>query len=394
MDQPYLGILIESPNQFYVPLFQYLVKEKGFRLKVFYMSRKGIEPFYHRKLKLTLKWDIPMLDGYNYEFLRNYSPIPNSQQFFSYINLGVIDKIAKEKFDAFLIHGYAYASCWIALLACRLNKLPVFLRGESEDFFTRPKWKKCVRNKLLEVFLKRTTAALYIGTYNYNFYLNHNLSKNRLFYVPYCVDNIRFNSQTEKQLSFRKKLREELGLNNDTIVFVLASKHRADRYPLDAIRAYCLIPKELNTALLVLGDGPIRVKLESFAKENSNGRRIYFTGMVSHLVHPAYLGSCDVMIHPSSETWGGAVSEGIAAGLAVISSDQVLGWPDMVHTGENGFVYPCHNIEALAKYITLLAEQPVRVKEMRLASRRVSEQNDFKVCADSIAEAINRFRRP
>lgn len=220
MKRPYIGILIHSPIQYHAPLFQYLARDDRLRLKVLYMSRRGVDAYYHPKLKLTLKWDIPVLDGYDYLFLENHSLVPaDRESFWTHLNLGLRDVIAKEKFDAVWVHGYAYPTCWLALMACQTTKTPLFLRGESEDFFPRSRWKNWVRKQTLAVFLQRIAVALYIGSYNREFYLNHHVPEDRLFYVPYCVDNDWFNSQTQERLAFRAKIQAELGLDDKTVVF-------------------------------------------------------------------------------------------------------------------------------------------------------------------------------
>ncbi|WGV24076.1 glycosyltransferase family 4 protein [Halotia branconii] len=392
MKTPYIGILMESPIQYHAPLFQFMAKDSRFRLKVMYMSQRGVKPFYNPQLKMTLQWDIPVLEGYDYVFLDNNSPITDDgESFWTLMNLGVHKTIAQEKFDAVWVHGYAYATCWLALLACQATKTPLFLRGESEDFFPRSKWKTKVRNFGLSAFLKQIAAALYIGSYNREFYLNHHVPEERLFYVPYNVDNDWFNVQTPERLEFRKQIRAELGLDTNTVVFIMASKHRLDRYPMDVIQAFCQIPKELNAALLVLGDGVLRPELEAYAQAHADGRHIHFLGLIPQSKYPGYLGTGDILIHPSSETWGCAINEGISANLAVISSDQVLGWKDMVHPEINGLIYPFHNVEALAQCIISLAQQPERVQQMRQASRKLSEDMDFGVCADGVAAALERF---
>lgn len=391
MKTPYLGIVMESPIQYHAPLFQSLAKDGRFKLKVMYMSERGVKAFHNKKLQVTLKWDIPVLDGYESVFLTNNSPIADDgESFWTLLNLDIINTIAKEKFDAVWVHGYAYATSWLAFLACQITGTPLFLRGESEDFFPRLPWKQKLRKQVLSGLLKNMAGAFYIGSYNREFYLNHQIPAERLFYVPYSVDNDWFNTQTEERLKFRAETRNKLGLDDDTVVFVMASKHRPDRYPLDVIQAFCSIPSSLNAALLVLGDGVLRAELEAYAKAHGEGRRIYFLGLIAQSMYPAYLGVGDVLIHPSSETWGCAINEAIAASLAVISSDQVLGWRDMVNPQKNGLIYPFHNIEALRDCIISLANQPQQVKEMRLASRQISEQMDFKTCADGVASALEK----
>ena len=47
----------------------------GVALKVFLCSRKGAETHYDRDFGTQVKWDIPLVDGYEWEFHANRKPI-------------------------------------------------------------------------------------------------------------------------------------------------------------------------------------------------------------------------------------------------------------------------------------------------------------------------------
>src|SRR5437667_12093437 len=100
MPVPYLGIAVEKPTQHQAPLFKYLSKEPRFRIKVLYFTRRGLEPYYYTGLGAKLSYDIPLLKDYDHAFLKNSSPIPNSEGRFSNLDLDIYEQIRQEKFDA------------------------------------------------------------------------------------------------------------------------------------------------------------------------------------------------------------------------------------------------------------------------------------------------------
>lgn len=393
MSDFYLGVLMESPIQYHAPLFSFLAAERRLKLKVLYMSRRGLEPFYHKKWKVTFHWDIPLLEGYDAVFMHNRSPLAHTTGFWSALNPELPGILARERFDALWVHGYQYAMCWLAFFACKRTGTPLFLRGEGEDLLPRHPAKARVRDELLAQLYARLDAALYIGECNRRHYLRHGVSPDRLFYVPYSVDNVRFDAALPDRVRFRRDMRRQLGLNERTVVFLLASKHRPDRYPSDVVEAFCQVPESLDAALVLLGDGPLRPSLEAYVREHAGRRRIHFLGLQPQSLYPSFLAMADVLVHASSEPWGCAINEGIAASLAIISSDRVLGWHDMVHDGRNGLVYPFHNTDSLARSIIALAGDAGTVFKMRQASRELSETMDFRTCRDGVLAALDRYSR-
>jgi hypothetical protein len=46
-------------------------------LKVYYCSDESVRGMKDKGFGIDLKWDIPLLEGYKYKFLKNYSPKPS-----------------------------------------------------------------------------------------------------------------------------------------------------------------------------------------------------------------------------------------------------------------------------------------------------------------------------
>lgn len=77
-----LAIISSHPIQYNAPLFKLLTQRGNLSVKVFYTwGKQSIEPKYDPGFGKTIQWDIPLLDGYNYEFLENISKAPGSSHF-------------------------------------------------------------------------------------------------------------------------------------------------------------------------------------------------------------------------------------------------------------------------------------------------------------------------
>ena len=76
-----LAILTSHPIQYQAPLFRELAKNPEINSTVLFCSKQGISKKKDPGFGIDFKWDIPLLDGYNYKFLKNFSPFPNVNNF-------------------------------------------------------------------------------------------------------------------------------------------------------------------------------------------------------------------------------------------------------------------------------------------------------------------------
>src|SRR5687767_11380417 len=82
-----LAIITTHPIQYYAPLFKLLNQRGRIAIKVFYtwsQSAKGpnFDPGFGKKIE----WDIPLLNGYDYTFVKNTSSKPGTHHFKGIIN--------------------------------------------------------------------------------------------------------------------------------------------------------------------------------------------------------------------------------------------------------------------------------------------------------------------
>lgn len=100
------------------------------------------------------------------------------------------------------------------------------------------------------------------------------------------------------------------------------------------------------------------------------GDRILFTGAVENVHH--YLQAADVFVFPTEwEALGNSAIEAIACGLPIIGSD-VGGVPDIVHDGENGFLVPVGNIDALTMAMGTIRDDRALASKYAKCSRRIA----------------------
>jgi len=387
-----LAIVISHPIQYHAPLYTYLAKDGRFEIKVFYMSDRGSRPFFEEWSKTVVKYDNPILDGYEYVFLNPGEPKTWWQKRTEFVSFDLEEQLLKYAPQAVYFHGYNNPCFLKAMVACRKAGIPVLLRGENEDLLPRPLWRTMLRKLLLTVLLPQIDGFLYIGEYNKKFFLDRGISEKRLFYVPYSVDNAYFKaglSQAEVD-AVRRKIVRKYSLQEETRLFIYTHKLRDTMKPLDAVSAFCSMAQaeRHNAALFMCGDGDLRNQAESLAADCANAK-VIFTGYLSQADLKEHMLASDVMINPAIEPWCCSVSEGLACGLAMISSDMVVGWPDMVVSEKNGYVYPCGDLQELSNLIGKFCSMPAdKLIRMKMESLKLSEKLSFATCADGLETAM------
>ncbi|MBC7508710.1 MAG: glycosyltransferase family 1 protein, partial [Ferruginibacter sp.] len=83
-------IFINShPIQYFAPLYKYL-NENGVSTAAWYCPDLSIKGGIDKEFGVKVKWDIPLLDGYQYRFFRNFSLNPSHENgFFGLFNPGL-----------------------------------------------------------------------------------------------------------------------------------------------------------------------------------------------------------------------------------------------------------------------------------------------------------------
>jgi glycosyltransferase involved in cell wall biosynthesis len=136
------------------------------------------------------------------------------------------------------------------------------------------------------------------------------------------------------------------------------------------LRALALVP---NVHLFLLGDGPLRSRLEQLAGDLGIANRVTFAGFRSDV--PEILKACDVYVHSTtSDGFGIAACEAMAAGLPVIASD-VPGLAQVIEGA--GVVFPVGDHASLARELNVLASSNEKRANMSEASRR--RARDFSI---------------
>lgn len=354
-------------------------------IQVFYGWEGATRSAYDPGFEENVQWDVPLLDGYDYTLVPNVSSDPGSHHFRGIINPDLIPEIESWGPDALLLFGWAYQSHLRTLLHFS-GGVPIFFRGDS----TLLDESKGVRTLLRRLFLRwvyrHVDVALYTGQNNRAYFEAHGLDNAELAWVPHAIENRRFISSSnaeQEALQWRRKL----GIPDDAVVILYAGKFEEKKAPDILLEAF-LTCDSSDVHLALAGSGPMEEELRGRAKESCNSH-VHFLGFQNQSRMPVVYRLGDAFVLPSrgpGETWGLAVNEAMACGRPVVVSDRVGCAPDLVDSGETGFVVPADDTEALGRVLKTLADD----EDLR---QSMGDRAQTRIEDWSIQQAVQRIEQ-
>ena len=137
-------------------------------------------------------WDIPLLEEYDFQFVRNTSRKPGSHHFFGIINPTLNNEIENWNADAILVYGWNFSS-HVKAISYFHGKKPVYFRGDSivEDNHLNPV-KSIFKKFALKWLYSKIDAAFYVGKLNQKYFKKYGVKEDKLIFAPHAVENDRF----------------------------------------------------------------------------------------------------------------------------------------------------------------------------------------------------------
>lgn len=354
-----LAIVTSHPIQYYAPWFKYLSNLVD--LHVYYMFKQETQGQDKNEFGVSFKWDVDLLEGYNYTFLKNVSKNPSVNSFKG-CDVPDLGKALKEGgFDAALVLGWYLKGFWQAIISCKKYEIPILVRGDSKINKDQPKLKTIVKKMAFPFMFKLFDKILYVGENNKKYLEFYGAPKYKLAFCPHFVHQDFF---VKNSINLdRDNLVKKMNLKRDSFKLLFVGKFIDKKRPLDILKALRLIQKDtINIELLLVGSGILKKELIQYCQVN-NLVSIHFLGFKNQSELPAIYKISDALILPSKgdETWGLVVNEAFSILKPAIVSDEVGCAPDLIAEGLTGEIFEVGNIDDMVakikKMITYAKEE-------------------------------------
>jgi glycosyltransferase involved in cell wall biosynthesis len=382
-------ILCSHPVQYMAPVLQRMAQHPQVDLCVGYCSLRGASATYDPEFTSSVKWDIPLLEGYEWIEIPNQGS--GSESFFGLCNFGVWNLIRKGQFDAIIcLTGYIRASFWITFFAARATGSAFLFGTDANSLAPRDSrsWKIFVKQFLWPRLYSLADQVVVPSTASYNLMRSLGIAEDRITLTPYAVDNDWWKEQSLRV--DRMAVRSSWGIPPETSVILFCAKLQPWKRPLDLLRAFALA-KIPNSVLVFAGEGPLRSQLETEAVSLEIADCVHFLGFINQSQLPSIYTASDLMVLPSEyEPFAVVVNEASCCGCPVIASDRVGAAQDLIVPVNPSFIFPCGNVEALAQMLSAVLVNPASLTEHGHAARRRMETWSIRENISGTVEAVRR----
>ncbi|MFD1613489.1 N-acetyl-alpha-D-glucosaminyl L-malate synthase BshA [Gelatiniphilus marinus] len=182
--------------------------------------------------------------------------------------------------------------------------------------------------------------------------------------------------------------------DNDEKIITHISNLRPVKRIEDVITVFYNIQKELPAKLMLVGEGPVREKMDCLCQELGISDKVVFFGK-SNEIHKILCFS-DLFLLPSqTESFGLAALEAMASGVPVISSN-AGGIPEVNVHGVSGYLSNVGDVDDMAKNALHILSDETRLKTFKNNARKESFKYDLhsivpqyeKIYQDTLAKCM------
>jgi glycosyltransferase involved in cell wall biosynthesis len=342
---------VSHPIQYQAPLLRRIARDADISLLVLFEHDFSTRRYHDAGFGVDVEWDVPLRDGYDSRLLSDGDPE------------GVV-----EAADAVWVHGWESRALRSIIGRAHAAGRPVLMRGENwAGAMPDGPWPRSwIKRRYLASIFSKCRAFLAAGSRNRAYYVAHGVARERIFDMPYAIDNEFFAVRATVETAAHVRARH--GIAPDRKVVLFAGKLIRRKHPERLLAAW----REAGWAdgarpvLLVVGDGELRGELAADAPPD-----VIFAGFRNQSEMPAYYAAADLFVLMAErEPWGLAVNEAMACGTAVVASDEVGAAHDLVDE-TTGLRLPAHDIAGLARALPDLLERSEvlgRAARARIAS--------------------------
>jgi glycosyltransferase involved in cell wall biosynthesis len=373
---------IVSPHV--LPYFEGLANASGVDLSVWFLDRSTSVRLWETTLDGAFRSEI--LPGFRLE-------LPLEERVALHFNPSVLWRIPIEGFDVVVLFaGYDSPTLWLAALMCRMLGIPMVVRSGSVPGSccyggTAPGLARLRRRAsrfLVRGVVRSARSWIAYGSRSKRYLIELGAHADRIHMVWNTVRVEGLMRRSEEGRCRRQEIRAELGIRAEDVLFLYVGRFQACKNLDMLIDGFSRVRTQ-NAILGFVGYGPEEADLRRRAGAAANVR---FFGAVSLDRITDYYVASDTFVLPSGDIWGLVVNEAMACGLPVIAANTVGSSDDLIVHGENGYVYPWDDLDALANALDRLATDAGLRVRMGAASQSRIQRFTYQHAVPELVAAI------
>jgi len=359
-------VVTNMPSYHQVDLFNAVAQLQEINLHVCYL----------RKLTPGRQWKTLRNMVHSYTFIKEYRIHPHF-----YLNRGLFRELKKFNPDLIIMTQYASISMQIMMYYASFFKIPWIFWSERPgvEWTELPIFKSELLRKMFRYIalipIKYYPKEIWgIGERAQKYFSE--LTKRPCRNMPYFAD-------------YSKFLKIERNKPRNPIRFLYSGKfiyRKGVDILLEAIEF--LLNKKMSFEFVFIGDGPLRKQLVDLSDKYPFN--VKYLGFKEIDDVASIFAECDILVCPSRyDGWGMVVTEGMAAGMPVVSTAQTGSAVDMIVDGQNGYLMQRLDKEQLVFYMQRFIEKPEIIRKMGEKARETASFYNHRIGARTFLDMIH-----
>jgi len=318
-----------------IPLFEALARQVDLEVWI-YGDVASIREWKHKTdglqfpCRLLPHWNLPT-GSRDFRVLLNYT-LPRD--------------LARHEHDVTLCMGWDAPASWYAAWQARRTGRPFVLWSGSTEH--EPSWRRSLFKPLVKWMVQGADARITYGSRAKEYLVSLGADPETTWPAVRGLPDAYGAGARALPPEARAHQRGALGIDARFVVFYCGQL--IDRKGLsELLHAFARFQSDRDDALLVIaGTGSRERTFKALAQRLGIAGRIRWLGHVPPENLPGWYALADLFVLPSrEEVWGMVINEALACGVPVLTCEPVGAAPDLIIEGENGYVVPAADSDAL-----------------------------------------------
>jgi glycosyltransferase involved in cell wall biosynthesis len=296
---------------------------------------------------------------------RDIALLPDANALISLVKL-----LHRQHYD--IVHTYTATPGFIGRIASRLVGTPVILHHQAGWTVTEfsGRFERLIYTPLEYLAALVSTKAICVSqAVAQQAQQLHIAPLRKLVTICNGIDPQPFIKATE--LRDGQRFRSELGISPDCLLLGSTGRLAPQKDNETLVRSLVTLQSLLHKlpfALLLIGDGPDRQKLEDLVQSSGVNDRVYFLGFRKDI--PELLAALDIFVSPSQrEGLSISVLEAMAAARPIVTTS-ILPNAELIAHEVTGLLVPPKNPEAIARAIARFVSEPNLAQRCGVAAQQ------------------------
>lgn len=210
----------------------------------------------------------------------------------------------------------------------------------------------------------------------------HFAIKNSIEVIPNFID---FNHYQNR---YDDSLKKSIATNDEKIISHASNFRKVKRIE-DVVKIFDYLQQNIDAKLLLIGDGPERMKIEKLCRKLNLSKKVIFTGKTKFI--EKLFSISDLFLLPSeTESFGLVALEAMACGVPVISSNSG-GLPEVNMNGVTGYLKDVGSVKEMANCALKIILDDERYEKFKKSAKEHALNFDLKSIIPMYEEVYSRI---